>query len=96
MVPRLPAAAGHWTATRLSNYPRDNDEHRALTRSLLHLGGTIAHGPAAITVTHDTPDPPRPARALNLLHDELSAAPPRIPGDTRPITCQPATTPTRI
>jgi len=92
----LAAAAEHWTATRLNNYLRDNDEYRALTRNLLHLGGTIAYGPAATTVTFDTPDPPRLARALNLLLDELNAAPPRIPGDTQPITYQLATTPTRI
>ena len=43
--------AEHWTATRLNDYLRDNDEYRAATRNLLQLGGTIACQPTAITVT---------------------------------------------
>jgi hypothetical protein len=87
MVLRLLAAsAEHWLATRLNDYLRDPDEYRAITRNLLHLGGHITYAPAAITVTLDTPAPPRLARALALLLDEINAAPPRIPGDRRPIS----------
>ena len=59
---------------------------RAITRDLLHLGGHITCAPAAITVTLDAPAPPRLARAVAMLLDEISAAPPRMPGDHRPIT----------
>jgi len=97
MVLRLLAhAAEHWTATRLNDYLRDNDEYRAVTRHLLHLGGTIAYGPAAITVTLDQPATPRLTRALGLLLDEINAAPPRMPGDPRPITYQLAPPPAPI
>jgi len=87
----LAAAAGHWLGNRLNNYLRDNDEYRAITRNLLHTGGTITCTPRAITVTLDPPAAPRIARALALLLDEISATPPRMPGDTRPITYQLAT-----
>ena len=87
----LAAAAEHWLGNRLNNYLRDNDEYRAITRNLLHTGGTITCTPRAITVTLDPPAAPRIARALALLLDEISATPPRMPGDTRPITYQLAT-----
>jgi hypothetical protein len=39
-----------------------------------------------ITVTLDQPPAPRIARALRLLLNEINATPPRMSGDTRPIT----------
>jgi Transposase DDE domain len=96
MVLRLLAAsAEHWLATRLNDYLRDPNEYRAITRHLLHLGGQITCTPAAITVTLDVPAPPRLARALALLLDEINATPPRMPGDRRPITYQLAGQPAR-
>jgi hypothetical protein len=92
MVLRLLAAsAEHWLGNRLNDYLRDNNEYRAITRNLLHLGGQITCTPAAITVTLDPPAAPRIARALALLLDEINASPPRMPGDPRPITYQLAT-----
>ena len=87
----LAAAAEHWLGNRLNDYLRDPDEYRAITRHLLHLGGTITSTPRTITVTLDPPAAPRIARALALLIDEINATPPRMPGDTRPITYQLAT-----
>jgi hypothetical protein len=84
----LAAAAEHWLGNRLNDYLRDPDEYRATTRHLLHLGGTITRTPRTITVTLDPPAAPRIARALALLLDEINATPPRMPGDTRPITYQ--------
>ena len=84
----LAAAAGHWLGNQLNDYLRDPDEYRAITRNLLHLGGTITRTPRAITVTLDPPAAPRIARALALLLDAINATPPRMPGDTRPITYQ--------
>ena len=89
----LAAAAEHWLGNRLNDYLRDPDEYRAITRHLLHLGGTITRTPRAITVTLDPPAAPRIARALALLIDEINATPPRMPGDTRPITYQFASQP---
>lgn len=89
----LAAAAEHWLGNRLNDYLRDPDEYRAITRNLLHLGGTITSTPRVITVTLDTPAAPRIARALGLLLDEINTAPPRMPGDTRPITYQLAAPP---
>ena len=89
----LAAAAEHWLGNRLNDYLRDNNEYRAITRHLLHLGGTITRTPRAITVTLDPPAAPRIARALALLLDEINATPPRMPGDTRPITYQLASQP---
>src|SRR5216683_2853932 len=87
----LAAAAEHWLGNRLNDYLRDNDEYRAITRNLLHLGGTITSTPRAITVTLDPPAAPRIARSLALLLQEINTTPPRMPGDTRPITYQLAT-----
>jgi len=84
----LAAAAEHWLGNQLNDYLRDNNEYRAITRHLLHLGGTITSTPRAITVTLEHPAAPRTARALALLLDQINAAPPRMPGDTRPITYQ--------
>ena len=63
-------------------------EYRAITRHLLHLGGTITSTPRLITVTLDTPAAPRITRALALLIEKTNIEPPRMPGDTRPITYQ--------
>ncbi len=84
----LAAAAEHWLGNRLNDYLRDPDEYRAITRNLLHLGGTITSTPRVITVTLDPPAAPRITRALALLIEEINATPPRMPGDTRPITYQ--------
>ena len=89
----LAAAAWHWLGNQLNDYLRDPDEYRAITRNLLHLGGTITRTPRAITVTLDPPAAPRIARALALLLDAINATPPRMPGDTRPITYQLASQP---
>jgi hypothetical protein len=89
MVLRLLAHnAGHWLATHLNAYPRDQDEYRATTRQTIirGLAGAITFTPAAITVTPETPGAPRVARALALLTDEINHTPPAIPADNRPIT----------
>jgi hypothetical protein len=94
MVLRLLAAsAEHWLGNRLNDYLRDPSEYRAITRHLLHLGGTITGTPRTITVTLDPPAAPRIARALTLLLEEINTTPPRMPGDTRPITYQLAADP---
>jgi hypothetical protein len=87
----LAAAAEHWLGNRLNDYLRDNDEYRAITRSLLHLGGTITCTPSAITVTLDPPaalGSPAPSPCSST---RSAPPPPRMPGDTRPITYQLAT-----
>jgi len=87
MVCRLLAYnAEAWLAERLNAYVADLDEYRALTRNLLHLGGTITYTPHAVTVTLDRPDTPRIARALELLTEELNNTPSHIPGDDRTLT----------
>ncbi|MGH3230664.1 MAG: putative transposase, partial [Streptosporangiaceae bacterium] len=91
MVLRLLAHnAGHWLATHLNAYLRDDDEYRAITRETIirGLSGVITFTPAAITVDLQTPGTPRVARALALLIDEINHTPPAIPGDHRPITYQ--------
>jgi len=57
-----------------------------LTRSLLHLGGTLHYQPDTITVTLDPPDTLRLTSALTALITELNHTPPRLLGDPRPIT----------
>ncbi|MCA1674461.1 MAG: hypothetical protein LC799_20490, partial [Actinobacteria bacterium] len=87
MVLRLLAYnAERWLATALNTYLQDPDEYRAITRNLLHLGGTITYTTNTITVTLDRPATPRLARALRLLLDEINTSPPRLPGDPRSIT----------
>src|SRR5487761_1292666 len=89
MVLRLLAHnAEHWLATHLNAYLRDDDEYRAITRETIirGLAGTITYTPRASIVQLDPPGAPRVARALELLLDEINAAPPSLPGDTRPIT----------
>jgi cell division protein FtsB len=84
MVLRLLAAnAENWLAHHLNAYLQDNDEYRATTRNLLHLGGTITYTDTTITVELDPPNTSRLARALTLLLDEISQIPTRIPGDPR-------------
>jgi hypothetical protein len=97
MVLRLLAHnAGHWLPGHLNAYLRDDDEYRAITRETIirGLAGTIICDPAAITATLERPRSQPVARALELLADEISAGPPHMPGDTRPITYQ--ITPDRI
>jgi len=73
-------------ARALNTYLSDNDEYRAITRNLLHLGGSVAFERRQITVTLDRPGAPRIARALSQLLDELAAGPPaHLAGDQRPI-----------
>ncbi len=73
-------------ARKLNAYLGDGDEYRGITRNLLHLGGVIDFRSHAITVRLDRPDPPRLARALGLLIDEVNLASPRLSGDGRPVT----------
>jgi transposase len=80
--------AEHWLATQFNTYLQDPDEYRAITRNLLHLGGTITYTTNTITVTLDRPPTPRLTHTLRLLLDEINTTPPRLPGDTRPITYQ--------
>jgi Transposase protein len=91
MVLRLLAHnAEHWLSGQLNAYLRDDDEYRAITRQTIIRGtaGHIAFAPETITVTLQRPAEPRVARALALLTDQINAVPPRMPGDTRPITYQ--------
>ncbi len=80
--------ADTWLADHLNAYLQDNNEYRALTRSLMHQAGTITYAPQQITVTLDRHHQPRLNRALASLIDEFNHTPPRIPGDNRPITYQ--------
>ncbi|MGH9070528.1 MAG: putative transposase [Acidimicrobiales bacterium] len=73
-------------ARHLDTYLDDPNEYRATARHLLHLGGLISFATNAITVTLDRPHPPRLARALGLLLEEVNATPPRLVGDGRQIT----------
>jgi len=87
MVLRLLAYnAELWLSDHLNAYLADPDEVRAITRHLLHQPGTVDFSATAVTVSITPPDQPRVARALNLLLDELNAAPAHMPGDRRPIT----------
>jgi transposase len=91
MVLRLLAHnAEHWLSGQLNAYLRDDDEYRAITRETIIRGtaGIIVFAPGTITVTLQRPAEPRVARALALLIDQVNAVPPRMPGDTRPITYQ--------
>jgi transposase len=72
-------------ARRINVYLGDDDEYRGITRNLLHLGGTITFTPKVVTVNLNQPDPPRLARALGLLIEEINHKSPRLPGDGRPI-----------
>ena len=87
MVLRLLAAnAENWLAHHLNAYLQDNDEYRATTRNLLHLGGTITYTNTAITVELDRPNTPRLRMALGMLLDEINQIDTRIPGDPRQLT----------
>ena len=91
MVLRLLAHnAEHWLSDQLNAYLRDDDEYRAITRETIIRGtaGIIVFAPDTITVTLQRPAEPRVARALALLLNQVNAVPPRMPGDTRPITYQ--------
>ena len=72
---------------RLNAYLDDEDEYRAITRNLLHLGGRIDYRHRFIEVTLEQPDSPRIARALGQVIAEINAGPPvHPPGDRRPIS----------
>jgi len=88
MVARLLAYNAELDLARHFNtYLSDDDEYRAITRNLLHLGGTIAFDRRRITVTLDQPSSPRVARALRQLLCELADEPPaHLAGDRRPIS----------
>ena len=89
MVLRLLAHnAEHWLSGQLNAYLRDDDEYRAITRETIIRGtaGVITFTPETVTVTLQQPAEPRVARALALLINQVNTTPPRIPGDTRPIT----------
>ena len=73
-------------ARRLNTYLADPDEHRAITRNLLHLSGRITYHPRQVTVTLDRPDTPRIAHALHQLINELNTKPAHLPGDHRPVS----------
>jgi hypothetical protein len=77
-----------WLADHLNAYLQDPNEYRAITRTLMHTGGTITYTSDQITVTLDRPDAPRITRALTSLLQELNHTPPRMPSDPRPITYQ--------
>ena len=57
-----------------------------ITRNLLYLGDVIDFSLHGITVHLERPDPPRLARALGLLIEEINLKQPRLCGDGRPIT----------
>ena len=87
MVLRLLAFnAEAWLAEHLNAYLADPDEYRAITRNLLHHGGTIDYTTKTITVTLDRPDSPRVHRSLELLTEELNNLDAHLPGDHRPLT----------
>jgi len=82
----LTANAEHWLAHHLNTYLQDDDEYRATTRNLLHLGGTITYTDTTIHIELNRPNTPRLTRALTLLLDEINETPPHIPGDPRLLT----------
>ena len=87
MVLRLLAAnAEHWLAHHLNAYLQDPHEYRAITRNLLHLGGTITYHSSTVHIELDRPATPRLTRALTLLLDEINTVAPHLPGDPRPLT----------
>jgi hypothetical protein len=57
-----------------------------LLATLLHFGGVTDFRPHAINVHRDRLEPPRLARTLGLLIEEINLEPPRLPGDGRPVT----------
>ena len=80
MVLRLLAFnAEAWLADRLNTYLNDPDEYRAITRHLLHQGGSINYGARQITVTLDRPDSPRIDRAFNYSPRNSTTHPPESP-----------------
>lgn len=86
MVLRLLAFnAEAWLAEHFNTYLTDPNEYRAILRHLLRLGGHIDYTKTQISVTLDTPDSPRVARALTLLTEELNTLRASLPGDRRPL-----------
>ena len=89
MVCRLLAFnAEAWLAEHFNAYLGYLDEHRAIMRNLLHLGGSFSYESNSITVTLDRPDSPRVARALELLAEELNSHSARLLGDRRALSYQ--------
>ena len=87
MVLRLLAGnAEHWLAHHLNTYLQDNNEYRATTRNLLHLGGTITYTDTTVHIELDRPNTPRLTQILAMLLDEINQTPPHIPDDPRPLT----------
>jgi hypothetical protein len=85
----LAAAAGHWLGNRLNDYLRDPDEYRAITRRLLHLGGTITSTPRVITVTLDPrprPGSPAPLPCSSRRSTQPRPACPATPGKSPTIS----------
>ncbi|WP_448072078.1 putative transposase [Georgenia yuyongxinii] len=78
MVLRLLAFnAEAWLAERFNAYLADPDEYRAITRNLLHQGGSVTYAPETITITLHRPDAPRVAGALaRLLGEQHRTRPP--------------------
>jgi hypothetical protein len=87
MVCRLLAYNAELDLARALNiYLGDDDEYRAITRNLLHLGGTVAFERRQIAVTLDRPGAPRIACALGQLLDQMnSGLPVHMAGDRRPV-----------
>ncbi|MGH9088561.1 MAG: putative transposase [Acidimicrobiales bacterium] len=76
-------------ARHLNAYLADDDEYRAITRNLLHLGGVVSYRRDRIVVTLDRPDAPRVAKALDELLAEIADGPPaNLAGDRRPVSYQ--------
>src|SRR5664280_1337625 len=77
-----------WLAEHFNAYLADPDEHRAILRHLLHLGGRVDYRPAGITVTLDRPDSPRVAHALRAAHRRAQRHP-GAPARRSPTTALP-------
>ncbi len=83
-------------SSHLNAYLQDDDEYRAITRQSIirGLAGVITYTPTAISVRLGQPGSPRVARALELMLDEINAAPPTMaddtPGPSPTTSCQPA------
>jgi transposase len=87
MVLRLLAAnAENWLAHHLNTYLQDNDEYRATTRNLLHLGGTITYTDTTVHIELNPPNTPRLASTVAMLLDEINEINVRLPGDPRRLT----------
>jgi hypothetical protein len=75
-------------AEHFNAYLADPDEHRAILRHLLHLGGRVDYGPPASPSPSTGPTAPESPTRFELLTDELNATPAHLPGDRRPLPYQ--------